>query len=118
MAMDVRNRTPWAICPSPKPTPRKASPLPMESRHPILQTSATLDALSRCTAAIFATATLGNKWMVWDGRRWREDDTAEVYRRARHTVREMYRQAKNLLAEAEGEDKRKSAKRKLLSPKP
>jgi putative DNA primase/helicase len=30
------------------------------------------------------------KWLVWDGRRWKADDTGEVERRAADTVRAMY----------------------------
>jgi len=29
-------------------------------------------------------------WLVWDGKRWRPDDTAEVQRRAKETVRALY----------------------------
>lgn len=33
------------------------------------------------------------KWLVWDGCRWRVDDTAEVHRRARETARSIYAEA-------------------------
>jgi len=33
------------------------------------------------------------KWLVWDGRRWKIDDTAEVDRRAKETVRSVYAEA-------------------------
>jgi putative DNA primase/helicase len=33
------------------------------------------------------------KWLVWDGRRWATDDTAEVERRAKDVVRTIYREA-------------------------
>jgi putative DNA primase/helicase len=32
-------------------------------------------------------------WMVWDGRRWRRDETGEVERRAKQVVRDMMREA-------------------------
>lgn len=32
------------------------------------------------------------KWLVWDGRRWRVDDTAEVERRAQDTIRAIDRE--------------------------
>src|SRR5215203_6326231 len=32
-------------------------------------------------------------WLVWDGRRWRPDDTGEVVRRAKETVKATYREA-------------------------
>jgi len=32
-------------------------------------------------------------WLVWDGRRWRLDDTGEVERRAKETVRAIYAEA-------------------------
>ena len=34
-----------------------------------------------------------DKWLVWDGRRWAVDDTAEVTRRAADTVRSIYHEA-------------------------
>jgi len=36
------------------------------------------------------------KWLVWDGIRWKEDDTAEVFRRAKDTVRAMYAEAADI----------------------
>lgn len=33
------------------------------------------------------------KWLAWDGQRWRVDDTAEVMRRAKQTVRRMFDEA-------------------------
>ena len=35
------------------------------------------------------------KWLVWDGRRWEVDATAEVMRRAKQTVRALYGEAQN-----------------------
>lgn len=35
------------------------------------------------------------KWLVWDGRRWQPDATAEILRRAKETVRAMYGEAAN-----------------------
>ena len=32
-------------------------------------------------------------WLVWDGRRWKKDDTGEVYRRAKTTVRDIQLEA-------------------------
>jgi len=39
---------------------------------------------------------LWGKWLVWDGRRWKIDDTAEVVRRAKEVVRLMYAEAANI----------------------
>ncbi len=36
------------------------------------------------------------KWFAWDGRRWRLDDSGEVVRRAKATIRELYREAAGL----------------------
>ena len=36
------------------------------------------------------------KWLVWDGRRWALDDTAEIYRQAQDTVRRMFKSADNI----------------------
>ena len=33
------------------------------------------------------------KWYIWDGKRWREDDTAAAVRKAKRAVREIYREA-------------------------
>jgi putative DNA primase/helicase len=44
------------------------------------------------------------KWLVWDGRVWKVDDTGEVERRAKETVRAIYVEASN----AEGADARKA----------
>src|SRR5262249_21745254 len=33
------------------------------------------------------------KWLVWDGARWKVDDTAAAHRHALETVREIYREA-------------------------
>jgi len=33
------------------------------------------------------------KWLVWDGRRWKLDDSGEIYRRAKETVAAIYREA-------------------------
>lgn len=35
------------------------------------------------------------KWLAWDERRWRVDDTGEVERRAKDTVRSIYLEARN-----------------------
>jgi len=43
------------------------------------------------------------KWLVWDGRRWKADDTAAVARMAKATVRRIY-------AEAESHSSRKDRK--------
>jgi P4 family phage/plasmid primase-like protien len=33
------------------------------------------------------------RWLVWDGRRWAVDSSGEVHRRAKRTVKEIYREA-------------------------
>ena len=33
------------------------------------------------------------RWLVWDGRRWSQDQNGEVQRRAKHTVRRIYAEA-------------------------
>jgi putative DNA primase/helicase len=40
-------------------------------------------------------------WLVWDGRRWRLDDTGEVQRRAKATVRAIYAEAAREADEAD-----------------
>lgn len=36
------------------------------------------------------------KWFIWDGRRWKEDETGEIYRRAKDTVGALYGEAREL----------------------
>ncbi len=36
------------------------------------------------------------KWLAWDGRRWRLDDSGEVIRRAKATISDLYREAATL----------------------
>ena len=43
-------------------------------------------------------------WLIWDGRRWSVDETGEIQRRAKATVKEIYREA----AAASDEDTRKA----------
>lgn len=43
-------------------------------------------------------------WLVWDGTRWYRDDTGQIMRFAKRTVREIYRQAAN----TEDDTKRKA----------
>lgn len=49
----------------------------------------------------------GLGWLAWDGRRWRRDVDGDVERRAKATVRAMYREAGEL--EVEGERKATAA---------
>ena len=51
------------------------------------------------------------KWYAWDGTRWAQDDTGEVHRRAKETVRAIYREA----AEAEDGRSKELAKHALRS---
>lgn len=41
-----------------------------------------------------------HRWAVWDGRRWPQDSTAEVWRRAQQTVRTIYAEAAGAKGEA------------------
>lgn len=45
------------------------------------------------------------KWLAWDGKKWAIDDTGEAERRAKLTVRTIYREAESL----EGSEERKKA---------
>jgi putative DNA primase/helicase len=36
------------------------------------------------------------KWLVWDGRRWRQDDSGEIYRLALEAIRDMYAAAADI----------------------
>ena len=55
------------------------------------------------------------KWLVWDRKRWKIDDTGEVYRRASDTVRTMYAEASRLEAEASqlGDDATEERRKRL-----
>ena len=54
---------------------------------------------------------LWGKWLVWDGRRWAVDDTAEVERRAKATIRAIYSEA----AAVVGDDEASKAQRRALA---
>lgn len=41
-------------------------------------------------------------WLVWDGRRWQIDDSGEVMRRAKHTIRQIYAEAATLQQQIAG----------------
>ena len=47
---------------------------------------------------------LWGKVLVWDGMRWKPDDTGEVYRKAKDTVASIYTEASSLAAEASNEE--------------
>lgn len=48
-----------------------------------------------------------DKWLIWDGRRWKQDGTAAVVRMAKETVRAIYKEA----AECQDDDTRKALAR-------
>ncbi len=43
-------------------------------------------------------------WLIWDGRRWKLDDSGAIYRRAAETVRSLYAEAAKLVDRGERED--------------
>ncbi|MDP9472822.1 MAG: phage/plasmid primase, P4 family, partial [Chloroflexota bacterium] len=53
---------------------------------------------------------LWNKWLAWDGMRWQVDDSGEIVRRAKATVRGIYAEAK----ETSDPEERKSIARHAL----
>jgi putative DNA primase/helicase len=56
-------------------------------------------------------------WLVWDGRRWREDDTAEALRRVKDTQGRLLRWTLNELAaqgDSEENEKRRKSRMKVL----
>lgn len=55
------------------------------------------------------------KWLVWDGQRWRTDQTAEVRRRAKETARAIYAEAAAVRADAWHDDKQAQARRQELA---
>jgi putative DNA primase/helicase len=56
------------------------------------------------------------KWLIWGGRRWRVDDTAEVMRRAKETIRSIYAEAAEAADEKERKDLAKHALRSESEP--
>ena len=48
------------------------------------------------------------KWLVWDGLRWKLDDTGEVMRRAKQTARAIYHEASALATRAAQEQEEKA----------
>jgi putative DNA primase/helicase len=57
------------------------------------------------------------KWLIWDGRRWRVDDTAEVVRRAKETIRSIYAEAKEADDEKKRQDLEKHARTSESEPR-
>jgi putative DNA primase/helicase len=56
-------------------------------------------------------------WFVWDGRRWALDETAEVVRRAKDTIRAFQKETQSKLArvsDIEDEDKRTQEKKAVV----
>lgn len=51
------------------------------------------------------------KWLVWDGRRWAEDERNDVRRRAKITALSIYQEGRSL----RGGDEREQARRKTLA---
>lgn len=54
---------------------------------------------------------LWGKWLVWDGRRWAVDDTADIERRAKATIRAIYAEAAAIV----GDDEASKAQRRALA---
>jgi P4 family phage/plasmid primase-like protien len=54
---------------------------------------------------------LWRKWLVWDGTRWIIDSTAEVMRRAKTTVRSIYKEAERATSDADSKELAKWAMR-------
>ncbi len=55
---------------------------------------------------------LWNKWLAWDGMRWQVDDSGEIVRRAKDTVRGIYAEAKET---SEPEERKAIARHALRS---
>lgn len=52
-----------------------------------------------------------DKWLIWDGQRWRVDDTGEIVRRAKQTVRAILAEAAAATDDAKAKDLAKHALR-------
>lgn len=57
------------------------------------------------------------KWLIWDGQRWRVDETAEVVRRAKETVQSIYAEAAETADESERKDLAKHAMKSEANPR-
>jgi putative DNA primase/helicase len=42
---------------------------------------------------------LSRKWLIWDGKRWREDNSGEIMEKAKQVAREMMQNANNVIDE-------------------
>lgn len=56
-------------------------------------------------------------WYCWDGQRWRQDDRREVQERAKHTARDIYREAATATSEKMGEYLQRWAKKSCAKPR-
>jgi len=50
-------------------------------------------------------------WLIWDGNRWKKDDTHELMRRAKETVRSIYAEAAEIDDDAQRQHRVKHARR-------
>jgi putative DNA primase/helicase len=57
------------------------------------------------------------KWLSWDGRRWRVDDEAEIYRLAHETIRQIYVEASNAKDDKTRQETAKHALRSEARPR-
>lgn len=51
------------------------------------------------------------RWLAWDGKRWKTDETGEVFRRAKETIQSLYREA----AAATDDDRRRKVGKHALA---
>jgi len=87
----------------PEPQPPKASPVLWPTPEHLTDLGNAKRLVQEHRASIRYLAAKG-VWLVWDGKRWAEDETGEVYRLAKETVRTIYREASRIK-----DDKRREA---------
>lgn len=84
----VTSAPPW------KPAPQPRREMPAEHLLPFRMTDyGNAERLVRYHGADLRYCSPWSRWMVWDGCRWAEDQTGEVVRRAKATVRGIYGEA-------------------------
>lgn len=108
--------TPRAVLdtqPSPPPVADAATPAPAGAPSPTFNTTdqGNGERLVARHGQDLRYCRLWGKWLVWDGQRWAVDDTAEVERRAKTTIRAIYSEA----AAVVGDDEASKAQRRALA---
>lgn len=112
---DPSTGQPHAVPPTPPPTPPAEPPSPPAAAAggPLRRTDqGNAERLVRRHGKDIRYVPKWDRWIIWDGRRWRKDEDGEIYRRAVDTVRAIFDEAKKT---DDDEDRRELVKHAFKS---